>query len=207
VTDRVAHSVVVAALGCEFRRDDGVGTAVLQQVRLDSDRTAVLATMAAPLDLLDLWDGAGLAVVVDALGVGEPGTVLAVELGGDLFPEAIGARAPGTSSHGFGAVEALRLAHVRGTAPRRAVLVGIVGADFALGVGLSPPVAAAVDRAARLVEQLVGCAPATNGSGPEPGKSTGPSALVVSRGLGHTAVGRGGRHEVPRSEGCRSSPG
>ena len=124
------------------------------------DGTAVLGTLAAPLDLLDLWDGAGLAVVVDALGGGEPGTVLVVELGGALFPEAIGARAPGTSSHGFGVVEALRLAHVRGTAPRRAVLVGIVGADFAPGVGLSPSVAAAVDRAARLVEQVVGCAPA-----------------------------------------------
>jgi hydrogenase maturation protease len=158
VTDRAAYSVVVAALGCEFRRDDGAGAAVLQQVCLDADPAAVLTTIASPIDLLDLWDGAGLAVVVDALGVGHPGTVLDVELDGATFPEAIGVRAPGTSSHGLGVVEALRLAFVRGTAPRRAVLVGIVGEDFAPGVGLTPSVAAAVDRAARRVERVVRCA-------------------------------------------------
>ena len=49
-----------------------------------------------------------------------------------------------------------------GSAPQHVVLVGIVGADFGAGVGLSPSVASAVDRAAGLVEEVVRSMPAVS---------------------------------------------
>ena len=161
MSNRAAPPIVVAAIGCEFRRDDGVGPAVLGRAQADLDGVAEIGTLTAPLDLLGHWDGAALAVVVDALRGGEPGTVHVVELVGAPSPRTLGVRAPGVSSHGLGAVEAFRLAHVLGTAPVRVVLVGVAGADFGAGLGLSPCVAAAVDAAAGAVVEVVRSAPAT----------------------------------------------
>ncbi len=155
MSNRARPAVVVAAIGCAFRRDDGVGPAVLGRAQADLDGVAEIGLLAAPLDLLGRWDGAALAVVVDALRGGEPGTVHVVELVTAPSRPPPGVRAPGVSSHGLGVVEAVRLAHVLGTAPRRVVLVGVAGADFGAGPGLSPRVAAAVDAAAAVVVEVV----------------------------------------------------
>ena len=53
------------------------------------------------------------------------------------------------STHAFGAAEAIELARVLGRLPRRLIVVGIEGARFDAGVGLSPEVAAAVEDVAR----------------------------------------------------------
>ena len=72
----------MAAVGCEFRRDDGVGPAVLARVRGALGDAEMLGPLTSPLQLLGAWDGAGLAVVVDAVRGGDaPGTVRVVELG------------------------------------------------------------------------------------------------------------------------------
>ena len=148
--------VVIAAVGSEFRRDDGAGPAVLERLGGGSGEARVLGALASPLHLLGAWDGAGLAIVVDAVGGGAPpGEVRVVEV--DLR-DPLGAstrRAAMPSSHGLGVSEALRLAVALGSAPARVVLVGIVGDDFGDGVGLSPEVSAAVGRAAQVVTDLV----------------------------------------------------
>jgi hydrogenase maturation protease len=161
VSSGAAHVVVVAAIGCELRRDDGVGPAVVGRARANLDGLAEVSTLAAPLDLLGRWDGAALAVVVDALRGDEPGTVQVVELVAALSRRTLGVGAPGSSSHGLGVVEAFRLADVLGTAPPRVVLVGVTGADFGAGPGLSPCVAAAVDAAAGVVVEVVRSSRAT----------------------------------------------
>ncbi len=152
---------VVAAVGCEYRRDDGAGPAVLDRLRGQLEGTDVLGPLASPLDLLGAWDGAQLAVVVDAAGgAAEPGDLYVVEVEVAASPGASVVLGPRPSSHGFGVVEVLRLARVLGSAPERVVLVGVCGEDFGPGVGLSPRVSEAVGRAARLVAELVGSAAA-----------------------------------------------
>lgn len=151
--DPPGRRTVVAGIGSEYRGDDGAGPAVAALVADLVDGVADLGPVGDPLDLLGLWDDADLAVVVDAVhSHAEPGTVRLVE----VAPEATTAAPEGTTStHGIGLAGVLRLARAVGQAPRRLVVVGIEGEDFGQGAGLSPAVARAVPRAARLVIELM----------------------------------------------------
>jgi hydrogenase maturation protease len=148
---------VVAGVGSEYRRDDGVGQRVAVRVAAEVPGTHDVSPIGDPLDLLGVWDDADLAVVVDATHSGAlPGTIRCVELptaqtGGDVV-----------STHGMGLPDVLRLARAVDRAPKRVVVVGIEGADFGRGEGLTAPVEAAVDiaveRVAELIREVQGCA-------------------------------------------------
>ncbi|GAA4507590.1 hypothetical protein GCM10023191_066200 [Actinoallomurus oryzae] len=100
-----------------------------------------------PSRLLDLWDGADLAVVVDAVpSTDEPGHV--------HKPDAVGMVEPGTSSHDLGLGIATRLGETLGRMPvvMRIYLIG--GVDFGFGTGLSPPVVRAVTDVADRITTL-----------------------------------------------------
>lgn len=144
-------AMVIAGIGNDYRRDDGAGPAVARYVAQRSTRLVDVGPVVEPLDLLGRWDGAALAVVVDATRSGTaPGTVQVV----DLTAEPSGTRS--TSTHGVGLAGVLRLAWAVGAAPARVVVVGIEGGAFGHGDTLSPEVASAVPEAARLVLELVG---------------------------------------------------
>jgi hydrogenase maturation protease len=155
--------VIVIGIGNEFRRDDGVGPAVLARLR---DRVPpgveLLLTDGEPTRLIEAWTAAALAVVVDAVRAHppRPGRVHRFVL--DL-PMSAPART--ASSHGFGLDDAVRLAHALGRMPGRLIVHAIEAADLTQGIGLTPPVAAAVDDVARAVLGDIrdGCTP---GSGP-----------------------------------------
>ncbi len=165
-----AAPVVVAALGSQYRRDDGAGPAVAASVAGLLDGVRVVAPLGDPLDLLGAWDGAGLAVVIDAVRTGSrPGTISVLELtpngtGATSDPQRAGGSADrhATSSHGIGLAGVLRLARAVGRAPDRVVVVGIEGGEFGQGAGLSAEVAAAIPRAAHevaiLIEEVRRCA-------------------------------------------------
>ncbi len=148
--------VVVVGMGSEYRRDDGAGPAVADRVAARCAGVAGLGPIAEPLDLLGLWDGADLAVVVDAVRSGAaPGTVRLIELVDPTGVAPDGDPAGTTSTHGIGLAGVLRLARAVGTAPARVVVVGIEGDDFGQGVGLSPAVGRAVPLAAHQVMELI----------------------------------------------------
>ena len=141
--------VVVAGLGNEYRRDDGVGPMVAAQV---ASRAAVrdIGPIVDPLDLLGRWDGADVVLVVDAVDSSSPaGTVQVVEL-----PARI-ARQGSASTHGISLAGVLALARTIGRAPRRVVVVGIEGADFGRGTGLTAEVSAAVPVAVGKIVEMV----------------------------------------------------
>lgn len=151
--------VVVVGMGSEYRRDDGAGVAVADEVCRRCPGVARLGPVAEPLDLLGLWDGADLVVVADAVRSGAPpGSVQVIELSGDADGDGGGSGGPPgtTSTHGIGLTGVLRLSRAVGCAPRRVVVVGIEGGDFAPGTGLSPAVADAVPHAVGHVVELVG---------------------------------------------------
>ncbi len=148
--------VVVVGMGSEYRRDDGAGPAVADRVAELRDGVVNIGPIADPLDLLGLWDGAELAVVIDAVHSGaEPGTVRLIEVGAAPKGESGGDPAGTTSTHGIGLAGVLRLARAVGSAPKRVVVVGIEGDDFGQGTGLSPAVDRALPHAARHVMELI----------------------------------------------------
>ncbi|WP_234532616.1 hydrogenase maturation protease [Streptomyces shenzhenensis] len=147
--------VTVVGVGNEFRRDDGVGWAVVAGLRERAgERSLPPGTRFATSDgdpgrLIALWEDAGLAVVVDAAHAhpGSPGRVHRLELGsGHVVPPSA------TSTHGLGLGEAVELARVLGRLPERLVVYAVEGADGSFGTGLSPAVAAAVPGLVAAVE-------------------------------------------------------
>ncbi len=141
-------AAVVIGLGNTFRRDDGVGPAVVAAVdamQLPGVRVACAAEMTV---LLDAWDSAALAVVVDAAVGATPGSVRRCELA------ELGGETP-VSSHGFSLTQTYELARALGRAPVRLVVVSVGVADTGHGAGLSPAVEAALPEAARVVRRAV----------------------------------------------------
>ncbi|MER6628921.1 hydrogenase maturation protease [Streptomyces sp. NPDC000987] len=152
---RTHSGTAVIGVGNDFRRDDGVGWAVVARLReRAAGRPGAPDTVFATCDgdpgrLIGLWEGAGLAVVVDAAHAhpGTPGRVHRIEVdGGHLSAPSA------TSTHGLGLGEAVELARVLGLLPERLVVYAVEGADCDFGAGLSPAVAAAVEPLADAVE-------------------------------------------------------
>ena len=218
-----SRRVVVAAVGSEFRGDDAAGPAVLDRVG-ELKGVDMLGALASPLDLLGAWDGADLAIVVDAVeGIDAPGGVCIIDVDMASAPGVSGRTRSNASSHGLGVIDALRIAGAMGTAPERVLLVGVSGEDFDAGCraqsgrvtcsGVGRP----TGRRARRRSDRPGRGPMLSSRlrasrPPRPTSDrvapTGPSALVRESGYRRHCKGhRGGGHEVPRSGGCRSSPG
>ncbi|HET8657731.1 MAG TPA: hydrogenase maturation protease [Micromonosporaceae bacterium] len=148
--------LIVIGVGNPYRRDDGVGPAVVELLREQGVPGAFLATSLGETDqLIDLWDGTSLAIVVDAVRAvpAHPGRVhrLAVPRGG-------GERARAASSHGIDLGEAVELARELGRLPERLVLYAVEVDDLGHGVGLTPAVRHA---AQRLAEDIAVVARAT----------------------------------------------
>jgi hydrogenase maturation protease len=148
----VSAGTVVIAIGNAFRRDDGVALRVLDELRRVAPSVRAVALDGEPCRLLDTWADADVAIVVEACRSGAPpGAVHHIELVGD----ALDASPSAVSSHGVGLADAVLLAHALGRSPRRLRLVTVDVADVGVGLGLSPPVAAAVPEVVARVLQAV----------------------------------------------------
>ncbi|MFC9329259.1 hydrogenase maturation protease [Kitasatospora sp. NPDC057015] len=147
--------VTVIGVGNEYRRDDGVGWAVVARLaehartRPLPGRTSLVVCDGDPARLISHWDGADLAIVVDAAHThpGQPGRVHRLVMDDGRIAAADRA----TSSHGLGLGDAVELARELDHLPRRLIVYAVEGADCSPGAGLSAPVEAA---AARLAEQI-----------------------------------------------------
>ncbi|HLY81764.1 MAG TPA: hydrogenase maturation protease, partial [Acidimicrobiales bacterium] len=125
--------IVVIGVGNPFRRDDGAGPEVARRVRAATPSWVdVVEHDGEPAGLLDVWEGADLAVVVDAVRshARSPGYVHRV-----LVEATTGAGAQsGVSSHAGGPGNAVALARALDRMPARLVLYGIEGDTFSAGV-------------------------------------------------------------------------
>jgi hydrogenase maturation protease len=134
--------VVAVGIGNAYRSDDGAGIAVAERLREEADGVEVVTCEQEPLRLLDSWNGADLALVVDAVSSGaEPGTVHRF----DATERAVPARVFRGSTHALGVGDAIELARTLGRLPGRVLVYGIEGETFTAGDRLSPAVAAAVE--------------------------------------------------------------
>jgi hydrogenase maturation protease len=145
---------VVVGVGNEFRRDDGAGPAVIARLRALQPGDASLSGVTLALSdgepgrMIDLWEGARLAVVIDAVRDSRlpPGHRYQLAAG------PLAGAADGTaSSHGISLGDTVELARVLGRLPARLTVLAVVGRDFSFGTEMTAEVAAAV---AELVEQV-----------------------------------------------------
>lgn len=137
---------VVIGVGNEYRRDDGVGLAVADRLRGRVPAGVdVVGCEQEPSRLIDAWEGAESALVVDAVQSGAaPGTLHRFDAGAGPIPAGVFR----SSTHAFGVGDAVELARVLGKLPARIVVYGVEGGEFGAGEGLTGPVEAAVETAA-----------------------------------------------------------
>ena len=150
--------VLVAGIGNIFFSDDGFGPEVARRLAAGEAAGQTLPDGVRVVDYgirgmhlaYDLLDGVDALVLVDALrGSGPPGAVTVLEVG----PEDLGQG--DFDAHGMEPVAVLAsLGSLGGELPPTYV-VGCHPDDMGEGIGLSPPVEAAVDEAAATVRSLI----------------------------------------------------
>jgi hydrogenase maturation protease len=144
---------LVIGVGNALRSDDGAGPALVESLKRTHHARAGLVLCAGDgASLMALWEGQHCVIVVDAVCSGAPaGTVHRFE----AHQERIPSRFFNYSTHAFSLAEAVEMSRTLGTLPRRLVLFGIEGENFASGPSLSLSVQRAVRRLAqRLPREL-----------------------------------------------------
>ena len=151
LTSSSPYRVVVLGVGNEDRGDDAVGLLVARRLREEvPPGVEVVESDGDPARLLDLWQGADLAVAVDAVVSGGEAGALHLH---DATREALPSGLATLSSHGLGLAQAIELGRALGRLPARLVVIGIEAAEVAPGGELSPAVAAAIGRAVALARR------------------------------------------------------
>lgn len=145
--------ILILGVGNADRGDDAVGLIVARRVRNElRDVAEVREVRGEGTALLELWTGADVVIVIDAIQSGSaPGTVHRF----DASRQPIPASSVRSSTHAFGVAEAVALARTLQQLPPRLVVYGIEGKSFALGVGLSPEVERSVEELVTRVRQEV----------------------------------------------------
>jgi hydrogenase maturation protease len=150
--------VLVAGIGNLFLGDDGFGAVVAQRL-LKREQTVGVDVVDFGIRGMDLAYALGqdyhAAILVDALpGGGVPGVLVVMEAQTD------GQAAPNLDGHRMDPLSVLRIARSLGPLPGQILIVGCrpqeISEEWNLETAmiLSTPVAAAVEKAADLVEQL-----------------------------------------------------
>lgn len=146
--------ILVAGIGNIFLGDDGFGSEVVHNAEIAQDDSAVRVTdygirgLHLAYDLLEDWD---TLVLVDAVpSRGSPGTL-------HVFQADCESGSGTTILDGHGMDPAAVFASLRelGGHPPYTVVVGCEAGSVEEGIGLTEPVARAVPRAARAVEEIV----------------------------------------------------
>jgi hydrogenase maturation protease len=172
--------MMIAGVGNIFLGDDGFGVEVARRLA-DADlpdwvRVADYGISGMHL-AYDLAEGFETTILIDASPRGEPpGTVYVMELSTEdrTAPAPGGVPVPVLDGHGMQPDVVLGMLDMLGADAGRVLLVGCEPASIEARMGLSAPVAAAVDQAVRIVHGLVRAA------GDGAGDGTGTEAVAGS---------------------------
>ncbi len=143
--ESVTKKIVVIEVGNLLLKDEGVGIHVVQQLQKKNlpPEVEVLDGGVAGIGLLDLFQGAGKLLLIDAADMNlDPGTVV------QFTPDDIQRQAGGLkfSAHDVGLLEVLELAKALGQCPPEVILIGIQPKDISWGMDLTPEVQASIPR-------------------------------------------------------------
>ena len=141
----------IFCVGNRDRGDDAAAVLVAERLQQLGINAEVYA--GDPLAIMERWNPADDVIVVDAMVTGaRVGSVQVFEV--PLPSQFLGT---GSSTHGVGVAEAIRLAHAMGRLPRRLRVYGIEGKQFQQGTEISSEVKSA---AANLAMQIANDRPA-----------------------------------------------
>jgi hydrogenase maturation protease len=148
----VPPQILVIGVGNEYRRDDGVGRAVVRALPPMPDGVKVMEASGDGADLMEAWRTAKAVILIDAVHSGAPpGTVYRLNAIARTVPSCFFRY----STHAFSVAEAVELARTLDRLPPLLVIYGIEGREFAAGTGLSPEVARAAVEVAKSVRAEV----------------------------------------------------
>jgi hydrogenase maturation protease len=143
----------VIGVGNPYRRDEGVGPAVIEGLRhLRLSHVELVDCDGEPTRLLDLWARADLAIVVHTIQTASsaPGAVYRRSLLHPSFSRSGSAAIPAGDIH-----DAVTLAAGLDLLPTRMLCYSVQACDTSTGVGLTPPVAVAVaDLVAEIADEV-----------------------------------------------------
>lgn len=138
---------LLIGIGNLLRGDDGVGVRAARlaaALPLPAD-VEVVDGGTVGLDAADLLERRERVVIVDAIDAdATPGTIFRLKPE-ELYPACRG----GISVHDFHVLDALEQTRLLGRAPHAVVVLAVQVADVSAGIGLSPPVAGALERVVR----------------------------------------------------------
>lgn len=155
-----APRTLVAGIGNIFFGDDAFGTEVARRLLAEPIPEGVkvgdfgIRGIHLAYELLDGYD---TAILIDTTAQGgEPGTVYVLEPDLDSIESESGLAEAGIQdAHGMDPASVLALLRSLGGGIGRVLVVGCEPADTDEHIGLSEPVARAVDQAVRVVQELV----------------------------------------------------
>lgn len=158
-----AHTLV-AGIGNIFLGDDGFGSEVARRLVAEPLPEGVkvgdfgIRGIHLAYELLDGYD---TAILIDATQQGgEPGTIYVIEPDVDAIETESGLSEAGIQdAHGMDPASVIALLRSLGGTIGRLLVVGCEPEDVDDRMGLSEPVAAAVDEAVRVVRELVASVP------------------------------------------------
>ncbi len=169
---RVSPAILVAGVGNLFLGDDGFGPEVARRLATTSlpDDVRVTDYGVGGIHLAyDLLDGPATLVLIDVSPRGEePGTVSVVEV------TAAGEDAPPMDAHAMDPAIVLATVRRLGGEIPRTIVVACEPSDLQEGIGLSPPVAAAVEPTVAAVIELIDRERARIASDADAADETGP---------------------------------
>ncbi|QUR66968.1 hydrogenase maturation protease [Mycobacterium spongiae] len=150
----MAARILVAGIGNIFLGDDGFGSEVVRQAEIGQNDAQVRVTdygirgMHLAYDLLEEWD---TLVLVDAIpSRGNPGTLHVFQ-----HDQESDCEATGLDGHNMDPAAVFASLRALGATPPFTVVVGCEVGSVEEGIGLSAPVAHAVPRAVRAVEEIL----------------------------------------------------
>ncbi|HEX7155758.1 MAG TPA: HyaD/HybD family hydrogenase maturation endopeptidase [Burkholderiaceae bacterium] len=142
---------VVLGVGNLLLGDEGAGPRTIEALARDGRvplEVALIDGGTSAMELLDDLAGADLLLIVDAVAHGAPpGAVVVLE--GEQVPEFFTLK---LSPHQVGLSDVLATLRLLDQSPRETVIIGVQPQTLAMGLQLSPPVAAAVPQ---LVGQVI----------------------------------------------------
>lgn len=136
---------LVIGIGQDFRRDDQAGPRVIEGLKNAAlENVDLVLVSGESASLLTAWQGYKQVWVVDAVRAeATPGTLIRL----DGLHQHVPDDWRQTSTHGVGLAHALALARVMDRLPPALIIWGIVGAEFGIGVAITPDVQTAIDDA------------------------------------------------------------
>ncbi|WP_432822282.1 hydrogenase maturation protease [Trichloromonas sp.] len=141
--------VLIVGVGNILRKDDGFADAVLEILESKGlpSHVELFDAGTSAIDLMDVFNGRRKLIVLDAVRGGQaPGTLYR------FSPDQVENGAlPMNSLHQVGLLETLQLGELVDCKPGETVVIGVQPADTGLGIGLSPEVEGAVEKAVELV--------------------------------------------------------